>query len=215
LRHVGLNLYAFASNDKDAGDNMLELHSSSEDRNNFQLVFVKLDNTVLSDVQYELNRAKLQNLPPVVLKSNTVKNEQDTPVTVESQFQYSVSNTQQWGNTTTLDIGVEVTGNMGIPFVINGEIKVSASVSNSFQYGESHTETKTFTETIPITVPPKSMVTVDMICQQGHMEVPYTATATAHTDRGDIITIHMTDSFSGVSSYNVTTVFHQAVPITP
>lgn len=220
LRNTYYDTCLFASADLSDGDNVAELsndkmsgsvNSDYDQRQDLQVIFGQPVGQQLTNLTFDIDAGKLVSLQPLVLTSNTVVNKDDTPVTKTSHFSYSVSQTTQWGESTTVALGVKTTIESGIPFIAEGKIEISASVTSTSNYGESTTTTKSFSEDIPITCPANSSVKVDMVCQQGKLDVPYTATVTMVFDDGTRTSFQIKDTFSGVSSYNVTTVFNKPV----
>jgi len=215
LKHQYSDQYLFASADLKAGDNVAELSNKGlvEDRQLLQLSFAKVSTQKITDMQYNLDSSKVLSLPPLVLTSNTVVNKTDAEVTKTSKFEYSITETKEWGNSTSVELGVKTEVSCGVPFIAEGKVEISATVNNTFNFGESSSTTKTFSEEVPIKVPAKSSIRVDMVAQQGSMDVPYTATVTMFFDDGTNISTKISDTYSGVSSYNTTTVFNKVEPL--
>ncbi len=63
-------------------------------------------------------------------------------------MRYTVSETKEWGNSTSVELGVKTEVKSGVPFLAEGKVEISATVNNTFNFGQSSTVEKKQTETV-------------------------------------------------------------------
>jgi len=129
------------------------------------------------DVKYNLNHHQILSTIPKSIGTQTVSNssdiQQSMSISISQQYSTKHSFTQTYG----LKLGVKATGEIGIPFVANGKIEISAEISGSWTIGEEETVTKTFQATLPLLVPPHSRISSRVTFNESSMYVDWTAKA--------------------------------------
>ena len=90
----------------------------------------------------------------------------------------TTTKTYQWHWKNTTAVSVDTTFSTGVPFITDGEIKMS--VSNSFSVGEnkgsSNTQSDEWSFDLPAKVMAKTLLRVQVNMQEGKIDVPFTAT---------------------------------------
>ncbi|XP_022092298.1 gamma-crystallin N-like [Acanthaster planci] len=110
-----------------------------------------------------------------------------------------------WNNSTT--ISVETTFKTGVPVISEGEITIG--VENTFSIGENRGEQNTQSEewnfSLPATVKAKTMLRVQVLIQQGKIDVPFSAILQKGNRRWkEVGTYHGTQSYNLQVNYTET-----------
>ncbi len=112
----------------------------------------------------------------------------------------STTKTYEWHWQNSTAVSVETTFSTGVPFIADGEIKLS--VSNTFSVGEnkgsSNTQSDEWSVSLPATVKAQTRLRVQVNIQQGKIDVPFTATL-----RKGNRTWKEIGTYKGTQSYNL------------
>lgn len=123
-----------------------------------QYSFFDFEDMKIDRVEYEINQTKMLDTLPKVIGRSTQRNDTDVNQTVEFDFSRTVTNTSTFDYKLGFNITVGASGNVGIPFIAEGEVKVEASNSHDFSWGTTKSESVTFSARFPATTPPHHKV---------------------------------------------------------
>ena len=129
----------------------------------------------------------------------------DLPNSTNIEQTFELSKTFTWSETKTFQnsvgfkIGTEVSGKVGIPFVVEGDVKVSAETSYSHEWGTSETETKSISWKASPVAEPNTSLKVLVTISKSKVEVPYTMTADVKHMSGK----WGTETFNGIFKGNI------------
>ena len=157
----------------------------------------------LSNVMYDLSHAVLSN-PQIQNEStqnwtNNTNEEQTNTFTFEVDY----TETQSWSTTWGVKIGIETTIKAGIPFFLNGTIKVSAEGTWNTTSGGQQSQTKKFADSIPVKVPPHSQVTCKATASTATVSIPFSADATYWDTSGKSYPGVYTGTYQGTTAYEL------------
>ncbi len=120
-------------------DNVAELHCGYEDRQKFMIIFGKAKSLELVDLKYDISHIEFGG----------------------DIVRYTVSETREWGNSPHVELGAKTEIKTSVPFITEGKVEISDTVSNTFNFGQA--------------------ITTRVI------DVPYTATAVQYFEDGTFI----------------------------
>ena len=87
----------------------------------------------------------------------------------------SITLTHSFSHSHQFKIGAETTLKTGIPFVENGEIKLSASYSGGFSLTKENSKTITYEATSNVNIPRGEAITKSAVITRTNLKVPWTA----------------------------------------
>jgi len=87
----------------------------------------------------------------------------------------TVSSSFEWSITESLKIGVELSVAVGVPGVVDGNVKVNTELNLASTQGQTKTTKETFTIQQEVIVPPKTSVKAVMTVTETEVDVPWTA----------------------------------------
>lgn len=113
----------------------------------------------------------------------------------------STSVTSSWSNATgfSASIGGEVTS--GVPGVASAKVTMSASVTNTFTLGGSHSTTNNIGFDFDLNVPPGRTYRGWASVRQAEFEVPYTAVGELHFKSGRKVRHRLSGTYQGKAGY--------------
>jgi hypothetical protein len=96
----------------------------------------------MSDVVYDVNEAVVSNPQLVGSYESDLTNNTDIEQEQTFNFEIDYSETHNWSSTVQVKLGVETTIKTGIPFLLQGLVKVTVEGQYSTTWGTSITEGK-------------------------------------------------------------------------
>jgi len=174
-----------------------------------------VDCEMISSIDYDINAAKILQSGPAELYRQIVKNETMLTQTSTINGSASVSETSGWSDTVAIMVGVSTTFTTEIPFVAEGEVTVSAEVTNTYEWNGSTTRTKTWGFDTPVSVPPQTTMVGLVSATISTITVPYTLKGTLVLKSGTRMTGQIRGIYIGANSYDLTVTFTQQYPVTP
>ncbi|XP_072047721.1 epidermal differentiation-specific protein-like isoform X2 [Amphiura filiformis] len=144
----------------------------------------------------------LLNSKPVALinlsQSNATSPDQEASWSTTRSLSTTKTYEWHWENSTTIE--ASTTFQTGVPFVESGQI--SLSVANTFAVGENrgsqNTQSDAWTFNLPAKVKAKTLLTVQVIIQEGKIDVPFRAVLKRGTKRWE-----EGGTYKGTQSYNL------------
>ena len=105
-----------------------------------------------------------------------------TGVTQTENFQYTATSAQSfnWSITEDLEVGVSASGEIGLPFVAEGTVTVTAKFDLSSTQGDTYTNTQSWTVSTPINVPAESSVQCTMLINTQSYNIPFSVAVVMH-----------------------------------
>lgn len=92
--------------------------------------------------------------------------------TIQLGFTETKSHAFEWTAGFAITLGTQFS--VGVPEVFDGTVKVDVSGSISHKWGDTTTDTKTFSATVAATAPPGKKVVAKAIITRSPIEVPFT-----------------------------------------
>ncbi|KAL6145340.1 hypothetical protein ACLB2K_056028 [Fragaria x ananassa] len=132
---------------------------------------------LIYNVNFNLLDARIYSNEPELVTGQSFNNVTSLPQNMELTYTYTLSkSTSTWNATVSTTVGVSTTFRTGVPFIAHSEISTSLETTTTYEWGRSYTEDETRTDTIAITLPPMSGVTVSRIETRGSCDVPFSYT---------------------------------------
>ena len=153
----------------------------------------------LFEVNYpNLDKNKIKT-KPTEIKSI----EYDNDLEKEQSFQFtgetSVTTSQSWSVTGSIEVGVSAEVSAGFPILAEGKVSTSLTVSASSTYQRDNTETNTKSYQFPITVPANTKVRATVTLYEGDIKVDYEANMKYVLDSGKEFEYHVKGIYNGVA----------------
>lgn len=161
----------------------------------------------ITKIDYDVANAKVLQSGPAELYRQTVTNHSTTAQTSTVSGSETVSETSGWSDSLGFKAGAKTSFKTGIPFIAEGEVEVSAEVSNTYTWNGSETRSKTWSFSTPVTVPPGGVTSVIITATMSTIAVPYTATGTAVFKSGAKVAGQITGLYTGTNSHDLTVTF--------
>lgn len=160
-------------------------------------------------VEYDLAPAhvKIQdNGPPKEALSEICVNDTSVEQEMEISITWRKSTSTRFSSTTSLRIGATTTVQAGIPMVAKGEVKLSASLTQSITWGKTDSDSKELEYKRKIVVPPHTKVQGRMVWYDSKCSVPFRLVGTAKFRQWSDgpIPISVEGIFDGTNSHDVT-----------
>lgn len=162
----------------------------------------------VSNPTYDLAHAVLSN-PQLAAEftqilTNRTKVEQSETFTFECDYQ----ETQSWSTTWGIKVGISLSMKVSIPIINqDGTLGLSAESTWNTTTGGQVSETKKYTETVPVKVPPHSNVTCRATVTTGAVSVPFSANATFWDTSGQPFFGIYKGTYQGTTAYQLQTSF--------
>ncbi|KAF3484075.1 hemolytic lectin LSLb [Arthroderma uncinatum] len=171
-----------------------------------QYWFFHFEDMTLNRVEYKLDQGQIIASNTETIGTESVTNGSDINQTVEFELSDTKSTSTNFEHSHGFTVGVEVSGKVEIPFVAEGELKVSASTTHTWTWGKTETESKTFTSKFSAAAPPHKKVTATASITRATVEVPYTmywrSVATGNE-------VSSSGTYRGVTFWNLSSVVKQ------
>jgi hypothetical protein len=171
---------------------------------------LELHETVLSrriySVEYNLDDVNISGLKPRDYFIKTIDNTTDTPQKSKIAIEYSVTTETRWDSSVSLKLGVTTTIKAGVPLLAEASVEISYEFSGSYSWGETKSETKTYSSEEEVEVPAHTEVTVRVVATEGTCDIPFTYTQEDILTTGETIVTNLGDGiYRGVNSYGFKT----------
>jgi hypothetical protein len=159
-------------------------------------------------VEYDLapGHVKIQdNGPPKEALSEICVNDVAVEQEMEISMAWRKSTSTRFSSTTSLRIGASTTVQAGIPMVAKGEVKLSASLTQSITWGKTESDSKELEYKRKIKVPPHTKVQGRMVWYDSKCIVPFKLLGTAKFRQWSHgpIPISVEGMFDGTNSHDV------------
>ncbi|XP_017283302.1 natterin-3 [Kryptolebias marmoratus] len=158
---------------------------------------------LISDVKYNIEQAKILKKPPKVLKRSTINNANCDPVSKTTTLSKTTLETNSWGLSVSLMIGVRATFETGIPFLAEGKLDITLEIMFQYSKGKSVTEESTHSVSFTINVPPNHRCTVKMMSYSYDTKIPFTARLKRTYRNGKTKSTTISGTYHGVHTADV------------
>lgn len=175
------------------------------------IVDVPIVELQISNIEYSRD-ASVTPKGVIGLDHATLSNNSEIGQKVSITHAIQISNASTWTIAAGLKIATKTTVTAGIPFVVNGNVEVSAELSFTYTYGQTYTSTKTFQYTAEANVPPQKQLYAVVTATQCNVTVGYQATLTVLYADGTTQFTKFAGSYAGVTSYDVAVDYTQPEP---
>jgi hypothetical protein len=138
----------------------------------------------ISSIDYDLKGATILSSGQIELYRQTLKNQTSQQQSATVSGQESIVETSGWTDTTSYKIGAETTFKTGIPFIAEGQVKVSADYTMTFAKNASKQTTRQWSFSAPVIVPAKKTIVALVVVKTSAITVPYTMRGTAVLSSG-------------------------------
>jgi len=147
---------------------------------------VDLNSMNTTDVVYDLDHVTRRN--DRILASSTQILENTTSVEQSQNFAVSMtySESNNWSYSNSTKIGISNTIKAGVPSVAEESVTISVEQTISTTVGGSVTETKSWTHTVPVRVPPHSKVKCVAEISFCDISIPFVSDVIFHFSNGNI-----------------------------
>ncbi|WP_257445837.1 ETX/MTX2 family pore-forming toxin [Archangium lipolyticum] len=140
---------------------------------------------------------------PINVASATATNGTGEAQEMSINFSESVTSTYSWTATAGIRIGAELTIKSGIPFIAEGEAKISTELSFDYTWGEDLEVSRSFGYEAAVTVPPSSAVQALATASSYTLSGSYTANLYENWAHAGSVKIPVQGTIQGVSAYDV------------
>ncbi|XP_014861316.1 PREDICTED: natterin-3-like [Poecilia mexicana] len=162
------------------------------------LTHMMAEEDLISDVSYFINKAIIIKGLPTTLQSSTTVNHGLSPVIQTVSLTKTTTDERWWDISSSVTVGVTTTISTGIPFIVSGNIEISAETTHTFSGGHTWTEQISHSVTLQLTVPPNHSCTVKMVGYQYKMEIPFTAHLKRTYEDGETRSVIISGTYHGV-----------------
>jgi len=151
-------------------------------------------------IEYHVDQALIVSSVPEVIGQETERNDTDVNQTVEFDFSKALTLSSSFEYTLGFTIAVGTTIEAGLPGVVGGQVKVDASVTNTFKWGSITTEGETYAIKFSATAPPHTQVTGVGTVTCCNIDVPYTVYSSSVATGFQVMT---TGTYHGVTFWDI------------
>ncbi|KAL7170608.1 hypothetical protein ACSBR2_035480 [Camellia fascicularis] len=174
-------------------------------------VHLEVDETVTSrkiyNVNFRLGDARIYNRSILTLATEDAINRTQEPKTVDVKLSYSESKTRAWNSSVSLKLlGVKTTIQTTVPLIIaEKKIELLGEFSGDYQWGQTKSLTTDEEKVYKVSVPPMTMVRVNLIATKASCDIPFSyeqLNTTTFTDRQQITETMDDGIYTGSNCFN-------------
>src|SRR5581483_4785229 len=125
----------------------------------------------------------------------------------------TTTDTSGWKDAIEVGLAAKTSITVGIPFVDNGKIEISASVKNTYEANGSSTRSNTWSWNAPIAVPPNSEVNCLITVKTATIQVPFVKTARITYASGLVLNGNISGTYTGTTTTRIQTTMKQSVAL--
>ncbi|KAL2613695.1 hypothetical protein R1flu_025387 [Riccia fluitans] len=170
----------------------------------------------LINFTYDVDHAQIVSTTPKALASQSQENNSDLEQSMSININTSYARTFTWTLKTGRKVGLKaaskVTTAAELPTIVSAKVEVSSEFateeSTEFNWGKELRQVTTFSASLPVKVPPKTMLKARVSFFESVMNVPWQATVTFV---GTSTTKVITGEWNGSTVYDVTYVIDPPV----
>lgn len=147
------------------------------------------------NVQYNTDVSDILQFPPEVMHQVTISNYECHPVVQTKTLSKTYEVQQRWDFSFSIKFGTSTSIKTGLPFVAEGKIDLSTEVQFQFTTGTTVIESKTYSGSMSVTVPPNHSCEVSSILHNNKVAIPFTAFLRRTYGNGKIHTTSITGTY--------------------
>ncbi|KAF5956325.1 hypothetical protein HYC85_003550 [Camellia sinensis] len=145
-------------------------------------------------VDFRLRDARIYNQSIVTLATKDAINKTQEPKTVDVKLSYEETRTRTWNSSVSLKLGVKTSIQTTVPFIsAEGKIEILGEFGGDYQWGQAESLTNVVEKVYQVTVPPMTMVRVNLQATKGSCDVPFSYSQLDTLTNGQQITETMDD----------------------
>lgn len=160
-------------------------------------------------IEYDTAHAVIGNVVPEQLQNVSFTNGTDLEQSRSASDSRTVTDTSGWSDKVSASLAVESTLKVGVPFVAQGTLKVTASAGVEFIRNGSSTQSTTVSWNQPVLVPAHSRVDASVMIAHYPVSVPYLMGGPFRWRSGEWAWGTISGTFNGTSSTDVTVTMKQ------
>ncbi|XP_047959352.1 uncharacterized protein LOC125204688 [Salvia hispanica] len=156
------------------------------------------------NVRYRMQDARIYNEVPYVACASSVTNTGNQEATITTQVTYKDQKSYSFSRSSSLTAGVETTIKAGVPFIVDGAIKVCFNINSTLQWADTTTTATSVMASGSVSLPARSTATIEYAGTRGTIDIPYSYTQqdSSSTD-GTVSYTHQDDGiYKAINSYN-------------
>ena len=158
----------------------------------------------IHDVVYDLPKAVMADVSPLIALSTTVRNDSKTSdISRTLPYSYTRSKVGTWNNAAGVEIGAEPSFSAGVPFIESVDLKISVTPSYSHKWGGSEGTEETISSSTEITIPAGKKGEVDVLVKRKKLDVSFTYKETIIYKDGKTKTNDKKGVYDNIESYTV------------
>ncbi|XP_041995602.1 natterin-1-like [Salvia splendens] len=156
------------------------------------------------NVRYRMQDARIYDELPFIAGSSLLDNTSSQEASMSVQIVFQDEKSYTFSHSLSLTAGVETKFQAGVPFIVDGEIKVSFEIDNTLQWDTTTTTTASVTASASVPVPARSSALIEYVGTRGTCDIPYSYTQQDKSSiDGKISYTEQVDGiYKGNSSYN-------------
>jgi hypothetical protein len=155
-------------------------------------------------VVYDLPKAHMWDVPPLIALSTSVRNDSHTSEVVQTiGYSYTRSKVGTWNNAAGVEIGASTSFSAGVPFIASMDLTISVTASYSHEWGGSEGVEETISSSTQITVPPGKKGNVIVLVKNKAMDISFTCKEKILYKDGKTKIIDKKGVYNNVESYHV------------
>jgi hypothetical protein len=152
------------------------------------------------DVEFDVKRSKKASTPKIIA-TQTLTNDTSIEQRVEFTYSEEVTDESSFSHEFGVEIGVGTEFSCGLPTIAEGKISVEAKAAYNMEWGKSKSTTRSFSGSIPVTVPANSTIECKALFTEDKLKVPYKISWLS----GDV----SEGIWHGVKSWDLKTIFKE------
>ncbi|XP_026223999.1 aerolysin-like protein [Anabas testudineus] len=163
-------------------------------------VFINtVKSTVLTNVQYPTLHQVIPQIATEEIKSLTYTNKSDVTQSYTVETSKSITKKSTWSVSNKLEATLSIEVSAGIPEVVDVTTGFSFTVGVESSYGLENSEERKETFSLPVQVPPRKTVVVDVTIGRATVDLPYTGTVEITCQNGSVLRFDTKGTYKGVT----------------
>uniref|UniRef100_A0A3Q0R8R6 Natterin-3 n=1 Tax=Amphilophus citrinellus TaxID=61819 RepID=A0A3Q0R8R6_AMPCI len=147
------------------------------------------------NVRYKTDVSDVLQFFPEVMHRAIISNYECHPVVQTKTLSKTFQVEQRWDFSFSIKFGAKTTIKTGLPFIAEGKIEFSTEIQFQFTTGTTVMESKTYTGSVVVTVPPNHSCEVSSILHNKKVDIPFTALLRRTYGNGEIHTTSITGTY--------------------
>jgi hypothetical protein len=159
----------------------------------------------ITSVVYDLPTAVVTNSPPTALLTVPLVNDTPQPQPYTVNRTVTVTQVSGWSDSLGLQIGARSDFKAQYPFLVEGKVELSLSITNTFTWNSSTSTTQSWNVTAgPVQVPAGQTIIATISATSSSISVPYTLTGILTLQSGAQVSGQIQGTYNGVNCWNCT-----------